>query len=223
MLGFSKVDEVKQWHKQLIIDETLKNLNKNGFNAKYFQTTDECKEYLLNIIKEKDIISCGGSATLAELNIIDELEHRGNKVVHSFKPGLSKEEQFQLMREGMMSDVFLSSTNAITRDGKLYFVDGIGNRTSSIIFGPKKIIIVSGVNKIVNDIESAKQRVKEYAAPMNIRRYYKEGRILPPCVKVGKCCECKFPLRVCNIKLVLESKPGAVEFETLIVGKEIGF
>jgi len=223
MLGFSKIDQIKGWHDDIILEETLKALNKNGFNAKYFKTSEECKKYLLNIINMDDTVSCGGSATLAQLNVIEELEKRGNNVIHSFKEGMTKEEQFEVMRKGMTVDIFLSSTNAITRNGKLYFVDGIGNRVSSIVFGPKKTIIVSGINKIVSNIEAAELRVKEYAAPMNIRRYYKEGRKLPPCALAGKCCKCKPPLRVCNMKLILESKPGAIEFETLIIDEEIGF
>ncbi len=223
MVGYSNISAVKDWHSQQVINEVINNLQRRNFAARYCLSKDACNEYLKKSIGLTDIVSCGGSVTLEQLGIIEELEQRGNKTCHSFHAGLSKEQQFDAMRQGMMADVFMSSANAVTKDGKLYFVDGIGNRVSSIVFGPKRTIIVVGNNKIVDSLDDAFNRVRSKAAPMNIRRYFKEGSTIPPCAVAGKCCDCSAPLRACNIRMILEAKPSAIDFEVIIVNEQLGF
>lgn len=223
MRGFEKVDKVLEWHRNLNIEKTIKALHKRGYKAQSFASKEECTSYLMEIVSEDLTVSCGGSATIAQMSLLEKLEKKGVKVISSFRSGLSKEEQFEEMKKGMLVDVFFSGINAITTDGLLYFIDGVGNRVSSIIFGPKKTILIVGDNKIVHSIEEAKRRVKEIAAPMNIRRYYKEGKVFPPCAKTGVCTQCNPPLSACNIEVMLNAKPSASDIEVLIIAEHLGF
>ena len=119
MLGYDKIDSIRKWHDEKKALDVVEALKKRNFQAVFLHTKEECLEYLEKTIQDDSIVSCGGSVTLHEIGIIDRLEKRGNKVIHSFKKGLSKDEQFEVMKQGMLSDVFLTSCNALTEDGRL--------------------------------------------------------------------------------------------------------
>jgi hypothetical protein len=119
----------------------------------------------------------------------------------------------------MTSDLFLSSVNAITLNGELVNIDGIGNRVNSINFGPGKVILVVGYNKIVDDVQEAIHRIKNFAAPLNARRL----KIDVPCAKVGKCVDCNSPNRICRVIVIHERKPSLTDILVILVGEELGF
>ena len=119
----------------------------------------------------------------------------------------------------MTSDLFLSSANAITLNGEMVNIDGIGNRVNSTNFGPGKVILVVGYNKIVDDVQEAIQRIKNVAAPMNARRL----NIDVPCAKVGKCVDCHSPNRICRVIVIHERKPSLTDILIILVGEELGF
>ncbi len=117
-------------------------------------------------------------------------------------------------------DVFLTSSNAITQDGRLVNTDGSGNRVNAMAFGPRKAIVVAGVNKIVPDLERALQRIKEVAVPLNCRRLNSS----PPCIQAGKCVDCRVPQRVCRITTIIEWKPPFFsDYLVIIVGETLGY
>jgi hypothetical protein len=119
----------------------------------------------------------------------------------------------------MTSDLFLSSVNAITMDGELVNIDGMGNRVNATNFGPKKVILVAGYNKIVEDVQEAIKRIKNVTAPMNARRLNLEV----PCAKLGKCADCNSPNRMCRIVVILEWKPTWTDMLVILVGEELGY
>jgi hypothetical protein len=114
--------------------------------------------------------------------------------------------------------VFLASSNAVTEDGKLYNIDGTGNRVAAMTFGPKKVILVCGINKIVKDIDDAHRRAKERAAPMNARRLNTKT----PCAETGECADCSSPQRICNVYTALVKKPSRTDITVLLVGEPLG-
>ena len=221
--GFEKIKDVKDWHQDTKIETTITALTKRQIKAKYLPDRLQAVKYIKSVIPEKSIIGLGGSATIAEIGLMDELEKYDFTILSSFCPNLSKEEQFDIMRQSMNCDVFLSSTNAITLDGRLINIDGTGNRVAGMIFGPKKTIIVAGKNKIVDSIDDGINRIKNIAAPMNIRRYFKPDRVLPPCTTTGKCMNCNPPLRICNVTSIIEGKPFGIELEVVLIGEDLGF
>ena len=131
-------------------------------------------------------------------------------------------------REAFSADIFLTSTNAITLDGRLVSIDGHGNRVSAMVFGPRKVIVVAGANKIVKDVDEALMRIHNFATPLNAMRHYlkhdmKEGGELP-CVKGGSCVDCFHSERPCRYTVIIEGSgimdPG--RFEVVLVGEELG-
>lgn len=223
MRGFEGIVEVENWYKKTMVEEVIEGLRRRNIEATYFDDKESAVSYICDSISEGEKVGLGGSASIAELGIIDELERKEVVVYSSFKPNLSKEEQFLMMRKSNECDVFLSGTNAITRDGILVNIDGVGNRVAGMIFGPKKAMIIIGINKIVDSVDEALNRIKNIAAPKNTRRYYKPDRTLPPCATKGRCMNCKPPVKICNITSIIEGKPLGIDMEIVLVGEALGF
>lgn len=170
-------------------------------------------------IPEGAVVGVGGSQTLIQIGFFEEAEKRPLKLMNPSPVTLSQEDFIAERRKTLLCDVFLASSNAITEDGKLLNLDGTGNRTSGMTFGPKKVILVAGVNKIVKDLDAAQKRVREWAAPMNARRL----GLKTPCAETGICADCASPQRICNAYLILAKRPSRTEFLVLLVGEELGF
>ena len=134
------------------------------------------------------------------------------------KPGLSPEEMRAIRRQHLLSDVFLSGTNAVTLDGKLVNVDATGNRVGAMLFGPEKVIIVVGINKIVGDVAEAENSVKLWASPPNNKRLGYPN----PCAQTGVCVDCQGPTRICNITTIMHKKPRQTDVHVIVVGEELG-
>ena len=125
----------------------------------------------------------------------------------------------KIRKAHLTCDVFLTSANAVTLEGMLVATDGIGNRVGAMMFGPGKVIVVAGVNKIVNDLDSAFRRIKEIVTPQVV----KDMGIDLPCATTGFCVDCNSPMRVCRATVILERKPFASDIHVLIVGEDLGF
>jgi hypothetical protein len=147
-------------------------------------------------------------AALPEVGLIDP-----------YRPELSPEEGMELRRRGLTADVMIASTNAITLDGRLVNLDGMGNRVAAMAFGPKKVILVVGMNKVAPDLESAVARVKHYAAPVNNIRYGLKN----PCVETGLCSDCKTPQRICNMWSIVEGHMIKDRIHVKLVGENLGY
>jgi hypothetical protein len=140
------------------------------------------------------------------------------RLIWPFQQAKKEEERLRLIQKSFSADIFLSSTNAITEDGKLFNVDATGNRVGAMFIGPKKTIIVAGVNKIVKDVEAAEKRLKEWVAPQNIKRLNRKT----PCAETGVCADCSSPDRICNIYVVLAKKPSRTDIVVILVGERLG-
>ena len=171
--------------------ETCKKaLEKNGMKAYLV----EDRELVNAMIKDHETVCDGGTMTLQETGILDMLNHR-DLVFHSHNdPMMTREESDAEARKAFSADTFIASTNAVTLQGELVNIDGHGNRVSAMIFGPKQVIIVAGYNKIVENEEAAKKRIREIAAPANSVRLHKQT----PCSKTGSCQDCYSKDRICS-------------------------
>lgn len=199
--------------------KTVEALQKNRFNASFYKTAQEALEKLFSMIMPEESVGIAGSWTLQQLDVVEALEKRGNIVFCHHKPGLSPEEVLETRRKQLTCDVFLTGTNAITMDGRLVNTDATGNRVAAMIFGPKKVIILAGVNKIVQNLEDAEERIRMTAAPLNNRRLNRSN----PCVQTGKCMDCQGPTRLCNVTTVLHKRPPASDIHVLVIGEALGF
>ena len=205
------------------IIRTKESLEKNGFRVVLASSKKDAVEKVLGLIPLGAKVGVGGSVTVRELGLIEALIERGNRVVHHWLPGVSVEGWLPYMVEAHNSDVYLCSSNAVTEDGKLVNVDSSGNRVASMIFGPGRVVVVVGVNKIVRDVEAGLKRLREVAGPLNAKRH--NIRELP-CVKTGVCTDCNSPKRICRVITILERAPNRVRkpnITVVLVAEKLGF
>jgi hypothetical protein len=213
------MDPIKEWWIEEKAKKAVERLAAHDFKAIYVKTKVEGVQEVLKQIGPNKKIGIGGSVTLRELGILEKLEAQGYTVYNHWKPGLSRESMLEIRKSQMTSDLFLSSVNAVTLNGELVNIDGIGNRVNSTVFGPGKVILVAGYNKIVDDVQEGIKRIKNVAAPLNARRL----NIDVPCAKLGKCVDCNSPNRICRVIVIHERKPSLTDMFIILVGEELGF
>jgi hypothetical protein len=201
------------------LSDVVKALEKRDFHARYSENIDEANKYLLETIPSEATVGVGGSVTIRELGIIEKLEKRGNTVVHHWKKGIPKEMNRELRQREGRSDYYLTSANAITKDGDIINIDGIGNRVAHMIYGPNNVIIVAGYNKIVGDVELGIKRSKEIAAVMNAKRV----GVKTPCATTGNCIDCNAPSRICRVTTIIQYRPWQTNIQVVLVNKNLGF
>jgi len=207
-----------QWYQELQVERTIVALKKNNFDARFFPKAPEALAEVWKMIPEGSTVGYGGSLTLTQIGFIEEAQKRPLKFLNPFAKGLSPEEGEKIRRQIFSADFFLASSNAITEDGKLYNIDATGNRVGPMIYGPKKVILLCGVNKIVKDIDEAQKKVQEWTAPMNVKRLgYKN-----PCGQTGECSDCASPERICNAYVILAKKPRRTDISVFIIGEFLG-
>ena len=207
------VSAVTQKH----IGSTIEALRKNRFDAEYVESPAGLIARLEKMIPAGSSCSIGGSVTLAQTGVRQWLEERRDI---TYLDRYAKDaDEVQVMREALTCDVYLTSTNALTKAGQLYNVDGRANRVASICFGPKKVIVVAGYNKIVEDLDAARTRLKNFAEPPNALRLKKKV----PCAETGTCGNCMSDDRMCSQELITgwQAFPGRIT--VFIMGGEYGF
>lgn len=212
---------VKKWFWEKSASITIENLSKNGFSGIYFESSTTAVSYIETIMAGGyKNVGFGGSMTiLDELKIHELAKQAGLEILNHNNSDLTPEEKLEIRKKQLTSDLFITSANAITKDGKIVNVDGVGNRVAAMIFGPGKIIVVAGINKVVKDLESALKRIKEIAAPMNTKRL----NLKTPCAQTGVCSDCNSPQRICRVTTIMEKKPNFSDIEVILIGENLGY
>ncbi|KEI03175.1 lactate utilization protein [Clostridium botulinum] len=215
------MNKSKKWYYECKAKKTVKKLLEKKFDAMYVNSLQQAKDEVLKCIEKGASVAMGGSVTLNEMDMINIIRNGEYKFFDRFNPNLTFKEEVEVYRQGMLADYFITSTNAITENGELVNIDCTGNRAASMIFGPKKVIIVAGFNKIVENLDDALKRLKKIA-PMNCKRL--KGHNVTPCVQIGECTDCDIKQRMCNyISIVEHGGKFDGRFKVIIVGEEIGF
>lgn len=197
----------------------LKYLKKNNFNVLCVDNKEEALKKALLLIPKDSTVGIGGSVTVREIGLIAALEKQGNTIFTDWAEPIQTKEKIRLRKLALTSDIYLTSSNAITLKGQLVNIDCTGNRVSAMIFGPKKTIIIIGANKIVNNINEAFDRIRNISGPLNSKRL----KLKSPCVLTGRCVNCKSPDRICNISVVIEKKPKFSDITIILVAEELGY
>ncbi|HDQ25155.1 MAG TPA: lactate utilization protein [bacterium] len=188
------------------IDVVIENLRKNHFKVINTETPAEAKEEVLKLVAEGDVVGVGGSMTIRSIDIIDELINAGNRVIHHWLPKTFIDEIRDARRRAVrVSDVYLTSTNAITLDGELVNMDTYGNRAAGMIYGPPKVIIVAGYNKIVRNVEEAFKRIRSETAVKNAERLGIDA-----------------PENLTKIAAIMYQKPNDTDITIVLVNAELG-
>ena len=159
-----------QWYQDLAAERAIKALKKNNFDARFFPKAAEALAELWKMVPNGATVGIGGSLTLAQIGFFDEIKNRPVKFLNPFAKGLSVEEGDRIRREILTADFFIASSNAITEDGELYNIDATGNRVAPMIYGPRKVVLFCGANKVVKDIDEAHRRVQEWVSQVAIHR-----------------------------------------------------
>lgn len=218
MQGGVKVrKQLWDWKYQKLGEKTVNNLKRKKHDVYLVDKKEEVVPLLKEIMQENSVVAVGGSLTLSECGVLDFLREGNFNFLDRYNVS-SKEELEKIYFDMFKADYFLCSANAITEDGKIVQLDGNGTRVAPMIFGPKNVIIVAGMNKVVPDLESANKRI-EYISPMNSKRLNFDT----PCTYTGKCDDCMSPDRICVHRVIVETgvrHPG--RFKIILVKEDLG-
>ncbi|KAF2956557.1 lactate utilization protein [Marinitoga sp. 38H-ov] len=210
-------EELWNWKYQKLGEKVVTNLKRKKHDAFLVDKKEDVVPLLKEIMRENSLVAVGGSLTLNECGVLDFLRNGKFNFLDRYN-AKSKEDLEKIQFEMFKADYFLCSANAITEDGKIVQLDGNGTRVAPMIFGPKHVIIVAGINKIVPDVESANKRI-EYISPMNSKRLNFDT----PCTYTGKCDDCMSPQRICVHRVIVETgvrHPG--RFKIILVKEDLG-
>ena len=213
------MDANQLWHRRQRMELTAAALEKNGFATALFDDRDSAVPFLLEQAGTAQIIGFGGSMTVAELGLAKSLADQGKTLLIHGRPELSAEERRQVMQEQLGSDLFFTSTNALTLKGQLVNIDATGNRVCAMAFGPKRVIVVAGANKISENLDDALVRVHQVASPPNAKRLGYDT----PCAKTGRCSDCNSPGRICRITTIIDRRPRATELLVCLINEDLGY
>lgn len=202
--------------------ETICTLRENfrlrNIEVAYFDTLEEVKEYILDKVPAECTIGIGHSGTLQKLHVTSALLERGN-VVYDKELTKDKEESKRIKKKALLTDWYITGSNAVSVDGRIVNVDHSGNRVAAITFGPDKVIIVVGRNKVVPSLADAIARVKNVACPINAKR----AGFNPPCVALGRCVDCVSGERVYNSLSIIEGQSEPDRMILCIADEDCGF
>lgn len=201
------------------VNRTIENLQKNNMEGYFVKDEEELKLKVGQLLNEGETVSVGGSMTLFETGVIDYLRSGKFNFLDRYKEGLTSNEVKEIYRKSFYADTYIVSSNAVTEDGEIYNVDGNGNRVAAMIYGPDKVIVIVGINKIVKDLDEAIIRVREIAAPANSKRLNRKT----PCKEVGYCMDCQSSDRICNDYVLIRRQGIKGRIKVIIVGKELGY
>jgi len=202
-----------------LLTEVAQNLRARNFEVMVVSNGAEALRAALDLIPDESVVGMGGSATVREIGLLDALRAGSYGLCDQYEEGISKEENFKRRKRGLTADIFVTGTNAIAKEGALVNIDGIGNRVAALSFGPEKVILIVGRNKICEDIHKALSRVQNYVAPKNAVRF----GVDTPCAKTGECSDCAAAQRICNIYSIIkrQHKPGRIH--VILVDEDLGF
>lgn len=206
----------------ILAEKVIKGLNQRNFEAYFCQNKAVLKEKISEIISKEETVSWGGSMTLEETAIKKYLYENNYQIIDRDK-AKTKEEKRELIIKGLCGDVFLMSANAITEDGQLVNIDGNGNRIAALCYGPKKVIVIAGMNKIVKTLDDAISRARNFAAPVNAKRVSKIFEMNTPCLINGSCADCKSETSICSqIHITRLSNPKG-RIKVILVNENLGY
>ena len=194
------------------------NFKKRRIDVRWFETFEEITAYLSSQIPVEVSIGIGNSQTLKKMKIVETFLDKGNKV-YDKTIGKTLEEIKLLKRQALLADYYISSANALSVDGRIINIDHSGNRVAAMHYGPEKVFLIVGINKIESTLEEALKRARNTAAPLNAKR----AGMNPPCVEIGRCVDCLSPERVCNFISIIEGQPIDERLTLLIANEEAGF
>lgn len=195
----------------------VKNLKSRHFDAYYCENREEALAKALELIDEGATVSWGGAMSAQQIGLQDAMRN-GNYTVIDRYAGKTQEERDQATKVAMFCDVYLTGANGLSLDGQMVNIDGTGNRVAATIFGPKSVLVIAGMNKVMDNLDAALQRARTVAAPMNQQRFGLNN----PCTATGTCADCKSETCICNQIVITRNCRPAGRIKFILVGEDLG-
>ncbi len=196
----------------------MKNLHKRNFGAFYCETRDEALAKALALIPQGASVGWGGATSAEQIGLLDGVR-KGNYIALDRERAATPEERTEIMRACLGADVFLTGANALSLEGEMVNIDGMGNRVAAIVYGPKTVIVIAGMNKVMDTLEDAVKRARTVAAPINKQRFGGDT----PCKATGTCADCLSDSCICNQLLITRNCRPAGRIQFILVGEVLGF
>lgn len=209
----------QSWLWEKLGEKCVKAFKKHGFDTHFVPSVEEARKLILEMVSGYETFGFAGSETTRSLGLLEELNSMGKTMYDHWQKGLSKEDDLEIRLQQGRCDCFFCSANAISATGEVVNVDGVGNRTNGMTFGPKKVIIVAGMNKVRADLDSALKRVWEVAGPTRAKSLNMET----PCAETGVCSDCNSPQRICRVTTILHRKPMLTDISIVLVNQSLGY
>lgn len=212
-------DTYQTWLAEKLGEKCVKAFKKHGFDAHFVATVDEARKLILEMVSGYETFGFAGSDTTRSLGVLEELHAMGKTVYDHWQKGHNIGDDLEIRLQQGRCDCFFCSANGISATGEVVNVDGVGNRTNAMTFGPKKVIIIAGMNKVRSDLDSALKRVTEIAGPMRAKSLNMET----PCAETGVCSDCNSPQRICRVTTILHRKPMLTDISIVLINQALGF
>ena len=193
-------------------------MQRRGMEARYCATAEEAAAEILRMIPAEHVVSWGGTETVRQMKIVQALKARGQSVIDRDE-AKTEQERVEAMRQALLCDTFLMSSNAISENGELVNVDGKGNRLAALLYGPRQVIVAAGMNKVVRTLDDAVNRARFMAAPVNAQRF----PVNTPCRMSGMCEDCQSPDCICAHVVVTRFCSPKGRIRVVLVGEDLGF
>ena len=195
----------------------VKNLKSRHFDAYYCDTKEEALEKALELIPQGATVGWGGVMSAHQIGLVEALNAGDYRAIDRDKC-LTPEEKLQAAKDSMFADVFLTGANGLSLDGEMVNIDGTGNRVAAIVYGPKEVLVIAGMNKVSDTLEDAITRARTVAAPLNQQRFGLNN----PCTVTGTCADCKSETCICNQILITRNSKPAGRIKVILVGEDLG-
>lgn len=195
----------------------VKNLKSRHFDAYYCENRESALQKVLELIPEGASVSWGGAMSAQQIGLMDALNDGPYNAIDRAKCQTAEERE-QVMKDAMFCDVYLTGANGLSLDGQMVNIDGTGNRVAATIFGPKTVLVIAGMNKVMDTLDAAVQRARTVAAPMNQQRFELDN----PCTVTGTCADCKSLTCICNQIVITRHCRPAGRIKFILVGEDLG-
>ena len=209
----------KDIYNEHLADSIMKQLDKRNMKGYFCRNASDAVTLALSLVQPNQTVAFGGSMTLNEIGLINKLSSRSDIHLLNRNTAKTPQEAEAIMYQSFQADCYFMSTNAITTQGELVNIDGNGNRVASLIFGPKKVIVIAGMNKVVPNVEDGIRRVHLVASPANCVRL----NCKTPCSKTGICLDCHSEDCICANTVVTRHSRKKDRIQVILVGEELGY
>lgn len=195
----------------------VKNLRSRHYEAYYCETKEQALEKALELIPRGATVGWGGAMSAKQIGLLDAMNNGDYNAIDRDKTP-NRDERVKAMKRCLLADVFITGANALSMDGQMVNIDGNGNRVAAIVYGPDSVIVIAGMNKVMDTLDAAIIRARTVAAPMNKQRF----ELQTPCEITGTCADCKREGCICNQILITRNSKPAGRIKVILVGEDLG-